>query len=154
MIGRFMNIPSADEDEWIVAETEHNGKPSRIRYRPSLKKFLGHEKYPQRLIVIWPYKATEESGLPSKELEEQMEKLEDLLVGALDKDGCGILGYIFTKTGARGWHIYLSDVDEAQQRVNDSLSDQPRFPITLHIEEDPKWETLREVYEFCCEDLD
>ena len=147
-MGNNMNIPPADSDAWNTAEGKHDGKPSLIRYRPNLHSFLGDERYPRRLVVIWEFESNS-SGMPSDEQSDDMREFEDAIVGALDADRCAVLAFVYTHSGIREWHFYLNDVNEAGSRFNESLSEFPKLPISLQVENDFNWDELRQVYALC-----
>lgn len=142
-------IPSADSDAWNLAEGESKGRPRLIRYRPNLEEHLGDSRYPRRLIITWNYEVTNTSGMPSDQETEQMRSFEEALDSVLDPERLAILAFIYTHDGLRRWHYCLADVGTVGQRINEALSDRPRLPINLAVEDDPDWDELRLVFEGC-----
>ena len=142
-----MEIPSAETDAWNVAEGTDQGTPSLIRYRPNLQEYMGDNRYPRRLVIIWEFEKDNSSGMPSNEQSDNMRALEDAVVGVFDHDKYAVLAFVFTKSGIREWHFYLNDVDEAGARINNALSELPKFPISIQVEDDENWDALREVFE-------
>lgn len=145
-MNKFDKIPSANSDTWNNAEGLQNGMRSLIRYRPELEQFLGMDEYQKRLIVFWDFDGKSSNGMPREAEISRMKKLEDLLISALDYDRTGILVLVYTCSGTREWHFYVSDIAEVQQRINEKLANQEPFPIQLQVEDDSNWQKLRQVY--------
>ena len=144
-----MNIPSANDDAWNTAEGKRNGEVSLIRYRPNLEHFLGNPDYSQRLVIIWDFSQNNSNGMPSNEQSDDMRNFEDVIVNALDPDRSGILVLVLTNAGMREWHYYIKDISEVGNRINNALSEFPKLPINLQVEEDQNWGELKTVYELC-----
>ncbi len=144
-----MEIPSAETSSWNIAERKSEEGLQLIRYRPELQSFLGSSKYPRRLVIIWEYEPDNSSVMPSNDISDEMRMLEDALVGELDPDRSAILAFVLTNSGCREWHFYVNDIQEIGSRINSALSELPKFPINLQVEEDPDWEELGAVYYIC-----
>lgn len=143
------DIPSAESDAWNIAEGMSQGKPSLIRYRPSLKASLGDARYAKILSVAWSYEETNSSGMPSDSQTEEMRGLEDSLQSCLDDDRAAVLAFVRTGSGIRTWYYYVSDVSKVASKINEAL--EPGLPIQLAVENDPEWQELRNVYASCGE---
>lgn len=148
---QITEIPSAASDAWNIAEGVSQGKPSLLRYRPSLKKLLGDDRYPKVLLIEWRYDAANSSGMPNDPQTEEMRSLEDTLQSSLDVDRAAILAFIRTGSGVRTWHYYVSDLAEVGERSNQVL--EPGLPIQLAVEDDPQWQKLSNVLKMCGNEL-
>lgn len=144
-------IPSAESDEWILAESVDPDSPMILRFRPNLEGALGDPRYPRRLVISWQYESADESGMPTEEQSDEMQAFEDTIVGALDPERFAILTFVVTGEEKREWHYYVDDVDEVAAIINEVLADTPELPISLEAEEDPNWEEFREVLGCCVE---
>jgi hypothetical protein len=144
-----LTIPSADIAAWNIAEGESDGKPRLIRYRPDLESCIGNPTYPKRLVISWDYEVDNSNGMPTECQSEEMKAFEDALVEVLDPDRLAVLTFVLTNAGCREWHYYVNDVQEAGNRINSALSDFPKLPIHLQVEDDPEWEQLSAVYNIC-----
>ncbi|MEN8661967.1 MAG: DUF695 domain-containing protein [Lentimonas sp.] len=144
-----MKIESVNSDAWNIAKGKNPETPTVLRFRPSLEAFLGDENYPRRLTIIWKFDAIDASGMPSDTQSADMKDFENLLIEALDPDRLAILAFVFTSSGFREWHFYLSDVSEVGIRINKTLASVPKLPIDLNVEDDPEWDELKQVYQMC-----
>jgi hypothetical protein len=144
-----LEIPSAENDAWDVAEGNVNGKPSLLRFRPNLKSFLGIPTHSQRLVITWEYGQDNSSGMPSENQSEDMRAFEDAIVNALDSDRLAILSFIYTNNGLREWQFCVRDIEEVGIRINAALADFPKLPISLEVQEDANWDELLSVYNSC-----
>ena len=145
----LLKIVSADSAPWNLAESGDGEDAMLLRYRPDLKPFIGNECYENRLVIILEYDPDNTSGMPSKELSEEMEGVENALVSALDPNRLGVLSFVLTKYGSREWHFYVSDKEPLGEKINSALSDFPKLPLHIQIESDENWDELQAVYDFC-----
>lgn len=146
-----MQIPSANTDAWTGAEGEYEDYPTILRFRPNLVNHLGNANYPNLLTVIWKYKFSDDSGMPSEEQSDEMKGFEDMLITLLDPSRIGILAFIYTSAGMREWHYYIGDVDKTMSTITDELANYPRYPIRFELSDDPDWQELNSVLESCVE---
>ncbi len=142
-----MKIAAANSAPWNIAESDNGGMPRLIRYRTDLAPFIARSDYPQRLVIIWEYDADNLNGMPSTEQSETMKSFEDALVETLDSDRLAVLAFVLTCNGSREWHYYINRVDEVGLRINTALSEFPKLPIHLQVENDPEWEQISLVYQ-------
>ena len=142
-----MKIAAANSAPWNIAESDNGGMPRLIRYRTDLAPFIARSDYPQRLVIIWEYDADNLIGMPSTEQSETMKSFEDALVETLDSDRLAVLAFVLTCNGSREWHYYINRVDEVGLRINTALSEFPKLPIHLQVENDPEWEQISLVYQ-------
>jgi hypothetical protein len=131
------------EDVWSVAIAEDNGKPLIIRVRHNILARVDPTKYPNLLAITWQYEPISESGMPSKQDEERMSLLEDLLDQALESNGLAYLTVVVTGNGVREWQWYSGDTQQTMTAINTSLSGHKRFPVELVSEADANWEAYR-----------
>ena len=142
-----MKIVAANSDAWNIAKGKNPESPNVLRFRPSLKAFLGDENYPRRLTIIWKFEPADASGMPTDTQSLDMKDFEDLLLEALDADRLAILAFVYTTNGTREWHFYFSDVSELGIRINKALASVPKLPIELNVVDDPNWDELRQIFQ-------
>ena len=127
------------EDKWFIAEGEENGKPIIIQGRGELGPIAGAPTHSKVLRIAWHYVGDENFNLPEEEQSILMDKFNDLIIPALEKDQLCIVYCIFLGNGIKEWAAYCSDVDKALEIFNQTLEGEAIFPVKLFVEEDPKW---------------
>jgi hypothetical protein len=142
-----LDIPSANDDAWTLAEGLRDGFPSVLRFRPGLKAFLGDARYSRRLRVTWTYPEDNESGMPSSDESNAMRPLEDQLVSAFEAANAGVLAFVFTHRGTREWHFYVDEAADLSALINEALAELPGLPIAFELEDDPDWVVMSNVLE-------
>ena len=70
-----------------------------------------------------------------------MDRLEDLLVPVVEKQGLAMLALVSTGENLREWTYYTKSEEKFVQVLNGALAQQPRFPIEIHAAPDPEWTT-------------
>lgn len=133
------------EDQWACFEADVEGRPMIGRIRANLKPLAGHPKLSQRLRVVWEYPAGDDSKLPGEADMAAMQKCEDALVEALERENHALLTHVLTCDGLRQWIFYCADLQEAAQRINEKLPHDPPLPIDLSGEPDADWSEYRET---------
>ena len=116
-----------------------------LRFRPALKEFLGDPRFSRRLQITWSYGDDNLSGMPSGEDSEAMRSMEDRLVETLEAEEAGVLAFVHTHAGARQWHFYSADSADLGALINQALSELPKLPISLEIEDDAEWGEMSAV---------
>lgn len=79
--------------------------------------------------------------LPATAEREAMDRLEGLLSPVVEKKGFSMLTLVPTGENLREWTYYTTSEEEFLRASNSVLAQQPRFPIEVHAERDPKWLT-------------
>ena len=83
--------------------------------------------------------------MPTEEVAEQMNSLEEALIPALEKNNLALLAYQVTGEGRRLWCFYTRNIGAFQETLNEALEELPLFPITFYAEEDREADAFREV---------
>ncbi len=130
-------------DNWSIAEGEHNGKPLYIRFRSELRDRPDLSAYPLLIRIVWKY-AGDNDGLPKPETGAQIKALEDMLAQAVQSDQISVLVAAITNSGQREWMFYATDVAPFETCLNDAQQDKDPFPIEVTFERDPKWSAFYE----------
>ena len=85
--------------------------------------------------------------MPSEELAEQMENVQETLKKAMEKDKLSILTGVYTGGGEKVWVIYTRTVRVFGERLNEALASFELLPISIYTEVDPEWEEYLDMYE-------
>jgi hypothetical protein len=137
----------ASDDTWSMATGEDNGKPLIFRIRNKPPSFARKEAFPHLLAVSWQYEPPNAQGMPSQEMVERMDQLEDLLMPALEGAREAFLTVIVTGNGVREWQWYARNPDKAMQLVNETLGDLEPFPVQFSFQDDPEWQGYSQFLE-------
>jgi len=132
---------------WFTALSEdESGNMVTVYGRDELSEFLRSGKFRERVEITWKYEA-EDKGMPSDEVAELMENVQETLRKAMEKDKLSILTGIYTGGGEKIWIYYTRTVRVFGERLNDTLISFDLLPISIYTEIDPEWEEYLDMYE-------
>lgn len=143
ILGAFVST-CVSAQEWSTAVSKHRTEDRSVIFRYMSKFAPGFDRarQPERLIITWGYESR--SGMPSLEVRQRMDALEDILQPVVESDGFSTLAIVSTGEDSREWIYYTSSSSAFLQRLNDSLKEQAPFPIEIHVAPDPTWSTYEE----------
>lgn len=133
---------------WFTALSEDEaGHLITINGRDELSEFIRSGKFKERVEVTWKYEG-DDKGMPSEELAEKMETVQETLRKVMEKDKLAILTGVYTGGGERVWVYYTRTVRVFGERLNEALSPfEELLPISIYTEVDPEWEEYLDMYE-------
>ena len=103
--------------------------------------------YKRQVEITWKYEG-DGRGLPSDDLGEKMEAVEEALRKAMEKkDKLAILTGVYTGGGEKVWVFYTRTVRVFGERLNEALAPFELLPISIYTEMDPDWEEYKDMYE-------
>lgn len=131
---------ATDTKTWATAVSRHenNGRMIIFRFVRDFGPGFDRLSQPVRIILAWKYDS--ETGMPVSDEREQMDTLEDAIEAHVEKDGFANLVLVSTGENLREWTCYAASEDGFLLRLNSALSNHPRYPIDIHISEDPAWD--------------
>src|SRR2546422_5098574 len=132
------------KDNWTIAEGTHEGKPLMVRFRQEFRSVTDFHGYPLLLQITWPYASTDKNGLPGDADTDAMERFEERILAAYERDCHAVLTAVITTNGTRQWIFYTSDIDTCGQRLAEMPQESEPYPVELTADEDPDWRFLRE----------
>lgn len=134
-------------NEWFTALSEdESGSLVAVSGRDELTEFVQSGKFKERVEITWKYEG-DEKGMPSEELAEQMENVQETLKKAMEKDKLSILTGVYTGGGEKVWVFYTRTVRVFGERLNEALASFELLPISIYTEVDPEWEEYLDMYE-------
>lgn len=134
-------------NEWFTALSENeDGNLVTIYGRDELTEFVESGKFKERVEITWKYEG-DAKGMPQDVLAEQMEKVEEALKKAMEKDKLAILTAVYTGAGEKIWVFYTRTVRVFGERLNEALTSFELLPISIYTEVDPEWEEYLDMYE-------
>lgn len=134
-------------NEWFTALSEdESGSLVAVSGRDELTEFVQSGKFKERVEITWKYEG-DEKGMPSEELAEQMENVQETLKKAMEKNKLSILTGVYTGGGEKVWVFYTRTVRVFGERLNEALASFELLPISIYTEVDPEWEEYLDMYE-------
>ena len=122
-----------------ISTNADNGRKVIFRFAEAFDAGFERSLKPVRIIIAWKYDS--QSGQPASEDHQRMNQMEDSLESALDRGSLAILALVSTGENLREWIYYTCSEGEFMARLNSAFRGLPRFPIEIHIANDPSWDT-------------
>lgn len=134
-------------NDWFTALSEdEEGRLIYINGRDNLDEFIRSGKFKERVEISWEFEG-DSKGMPSEALAGEMEKMQETVTRAMEKDKLSILTGIYTGANQRTWVYYTRTVRVFGERMNEVLAPFDLFPVSIYTEVDPDWEEYRDMYE-------
>lgn len=134
-------------DKWFtVLSEDEQGKLITINGRDELNEFIVSGKFKERAEITWKYEG-DNNGMPPENTAELMEKVEEALKKAMEKDKLSILTAIYTGGNQKTWVFYTRTVRVFGERLNEALASFELLPLTIYTEIDSEWEEYKDMYE-------
>jgi hypothetical protein len=136
------SIALAQNDRaWALFESKQQGTGRAIvfRYAQTFAPSFQRAEYPDRVILVWKYSS--ESGMPVVAERERMDRLEDLMLPAVEAKAQSVLVLVSTGEGFREWIYYTKSKSAFVDKLNETLKMSPSFPLEVHAAPDPAWST-------------
>lgn len=121
-------------------------QPVFITGRDDIEEFRNCKKLKERVEIYWKYDATS-SGMPSEKDADMMNKAQEAIRVAVEKDKLAILTGVYTGNNERTMVFYARTAKVFGERLNEALKEFPLLPITLYVEKDPDWNEYAEMLE-------
>lgn len=133
--------------DWFTSLSEdENGKLIIINGRYNLDEFIESGKFKERAEISWEYEG-DEQGMPPEGIAELIEKVQEALASAMEKDKLSILTGVYTGGNQKTWIFYTRTVRVFGERLNEALAAFDLLPIRIYTEVDPEWEEYKDMYE-------
>jgi len=137
--------PYPDETGWLVGQTDEDDDGGLIiRCRSRVPDAAARKGWEHLVIVGWTYEA-DETGMPLKAVDRQMDAFEEAVQPALQASGAGVLVASITGAGVREWRFYSIGPDAFMDALNTALDKHPEYPLEFEAFEDPDWNALAEL---------
>lgn len=141
-------------DHWFTGISEaENGQLIIVNGRDDLDEWMNSQKLNERVEISWKYVPVFQ-GMPSEEEATRMDRMQEVLKKAMERDKLAILTGVYTGDGERTWVFYTRQVKAFGELLNKTLASCEIFPITIYTEKDPDWNEYREMYELKGQDPD
>lgn len=134
-------------DKWFTSLSEdEQGHLITVNGRLELDEFIESGKLNERVEITWKYEG-DAMGMPDTATAENMEKVQEALKKAMEKDKLAILTGVYTGSLQKVWVFYTRTVRVFGERLNEALAPFELFPIEIYTEVDTEWEEYKDMSE-------
>lgn len=137
--------PTSSGDWWTAPAESESGNLIMVTGRRDVDSFRKNPKFHTRVEVTWNYSESDSSGMPSEQIAEKMNSVDNVLRETFRKDPIAVLTGIYTGDGQRNWIFYTLSLNIFCRKFNEALAEFETFPIVLSAAEDPDWEEYAEM---------
>jgi len=133
------------EGTWSLGEAKVQGKPVVYKFTNDTPSPKTKALMPWLTIISWKYDGSSNNGMPPKNINKLMIKLED---GLESIKGRGSLYMdVSTETGnnLKEFVFYISDREKFIANLNAALKGHPAYPIEITFYEDKEWTELAKL---------
>jgi hypothetical protein len=134
-------------NKWFTALSENEqGEMIMIRGREELDEFIQSGKLKERAEITWKYEG-DNKKMPTNEVAEVMEQVEEALDKVMEKDKLAIHTSTYTGGNEKVWVYYARTTRVFGERLNEALAPFELLPIEIYTEIDPTWDEYNEMAE-------
>jgi hypothetical protein len=132
-----------NQDEWLLARGERDSFPMIIRMASAYRGSGALPGYDHHIIISVKLRSPSPAGLPSEEEGDDLQRFEESLCSAIEKDNQSLCVLVITNNGLRDFIFYTRDPSGAKEKINAALSALKGFEFSIAIEPDERWEIYR-----------
>jgi hypothetical protein len=129
---------------WSTATSTNpsTGRKIVFRFANVFSPAFDRASQPIRIIIGWKYHSA--TGQPEEKEHQQMIQFEDVLGPVLEQDGFATLALASTGENLREWIYYAQSEGGFAARFDYAFAGRSAFPIEVHADHDPQWQTYEE----------
>ncbi len=135
------------QDSWGLFKGTRDGKPLLLRLNMSAERFAGNEKFKHEVGIALPFRSQSADGLPSDETNTALGKVEDKVVGELEKKNLCVFVAAVTTDKIRELVFYTSDPGALFTQVETLKAELSPQDIQLLVQEDSGWNIYKFFFE-------
>ena len=136
---------AAAEETWSVGEARVQGKPVVYKFVSDLPDVSIRNSMPWLTVVSWEYDGSMNNGMPPKDINEAMIRLEDGLETIEGRDQLYMNVYSATGNDLKEFVFYIGDQEQFMANFNRALSSHPVYPMEINFYEDREWSDLAKL---------
>lgn len=135
----------SNEPKGIIGKSYKDGLPIIWKFVNELPEESIREKLQNLVVILWEYDGSQNNGMPSKEINNQMIELESAIEDKISRES--FLHHAYSKTGNNSKELvyYAHDTDQFMEKLNQALSENPRYPLDISFYEDSEWGDIQNV---------
>jgi hypothetical protein len=130
-----------NDHPWGVAMCEIESGPLITRYNEAARKWMGHSAMPIKLGFAIPLNTPVEGGLPTPKENEQLNEIEDLIVGEIESRTIAFHAMTLTTGTMKEFIFYIPqgiDIATLHQAIQAATKG---HTVQCMAEREPTWET-------------
>jgi hypothetical protein len=133
----------ANQDNWLLARGERDGFPMIIRMATAYRGMGPLHGHDHHIIISAKLRSPTPAGFPSQEEGDDLQRFEENLCSAIEKDDNSISVLVITNSGLRDFIFYTRDPNGAKEKIDAAISELKGFEFSIAIEPDKSWEIYR-----------
>ena len=134
-------------NDWFTSLSEdEKGNTYFINGRDRIMDFIKSGKFKERVEITWKYEG-DSQGMPDEETAKLMEKAQEALQKAMEKDKLAIMTGIYTGNNERIWIFVTRNIPAFGKTLNQALAVFEMLPISIYTEKDPDNEEYLDLYQ-------
>lgn len=136
------------DNRWVKADGSLNELPITIHSREHWQDTADAGAFPICIQIAWNSNSKDESNaFPSQQEMQQIEVFHHQLQLHLEADEHSIIAMVITHDGINQWVIYSDDIEQFKENLNKMVTPDAGYPIEIVADEDPDWQTFKQVYQ-------
>ena len=140
------NESDCDSDkDGIIGEYYENNFPVIVKFVDRIPHETTQTKFPMLTVISWKYDGSQRNGMPIKEVNQRMIKLEEAIANS--NSGNKKFKHAYSRTGnsLKELVYYSKSQEEFMQKINKTLSTHERYPIEIEFYEDREWNEFNKL---------
>ena len=133
------------EETWSVGKAQVQGKPVIYKFMNEFPDDITRSKITWLTVVSWKYDGSTNNGMPPKQVNELMIKLEDGLETIRGREELFFDVYSATGNNLKEFVFYIADRELFMKRFNEALSDHDVYPLEINFYKDEEWSDLKKI---------
>lgn len=130
---------------WSVGEAKIQGNPVVYKFTNDLPTVNVRQKMPWLTVVSWKYEGSTRNGMPPKDINDAMIRLEDGLETIEGREEDYLDVYSATGNNLKEFVFYIADRERFMVSFNKALRGHPAYPIEVNFYEDKEWSELIKI---------
>ncbi|NVK84510.1 MAG: DUF695 domain-containing protein [Cytophagia bacterium] len=142
--GTQTSSSDSENQKGVIGEYYESGKPVIVKFVNEIPNDETIRNLPWLTIISWKYDPEINNGMPPKEVNEKMIKLENALEVFYSIVNTRWI-YNRTGNGLKEFNYQISDRDQFIKELNKALRGHERYPIEITFYEDSDWKEFRKL---------
>lgn len=131
------------QQTWLGLEGVNNGNPELSRVRMISKEIIRTLGFPYLYVLTRRYTPQDRTLLPTDDEYDAIRQFEERIIDLIEEIQLGILVWTKTGSGTTAYYIYVRDIDQTTQLINNTFSQDER--VDLAADEDNEWKTYQDL---------